>query len=95
MKVEITLPVAFCAEDYHEFKYWEKVFQKLNPKLKVIEVAFGPSESSICVYWAVVYLGQKPDEKAVRAALVSAGWDSQNELHAADVYSKLFDYSTI
>lgn len=80
MKVELNLPTAFYAKDYHEFDEYERFAKKLNPKLKVKEVAFGSSPDGWRdVYWAIVYCGGKPSEHKINKALFEAGYRKEEE----------------
>jgi hypothetical protein len=77
MQAKVELPKAFSVRDEHEFYPIQHLTARLNPQLRVVQVATGVHVNGGCtVLWGVVYLeGQPPTRKEVEAALREAGFD--------------------
>ena len=77
MQTTVQVPKAFSVRDENEFYAFQHLMGRMNPDLRVAQVATGSHVHGGCtVFWGVVYmLGQEmsPDELAV--ALQEAGFD--------------------
>jgi len=77
VKVKIQLPKAFSLRDEHEFRSTQHLMARLNPKLRVVQVATGVHVNGGCtVFWGVVYHEDSmPSTKQVEVALKEAGFN--------------------
>jgi len=77
MQVTIQLPQAFSVRDDHEFYPIQHLLARMNPQLRVVQVATGVHLNGGCtVFWGLVYReGQSPTKKEVESALREAGFD--------------------
>ena len=77
MKASVNLPQAFSVRDEHEFFPIQHLIGRLNPDLRVVQVATGVHVNGGCtVFWGVVYPHDQTLEKAdVDRALKDAGFD--------------------
>lgn len=78
MDLPVTLPVAFSVRDVHEFQAHRHLLQRMNPALRVTEVATGVHvHGGATVYWGLVHDADtlKVPEDTILAALVVAGFD--------------------
>ncbi|NLX96891.1 MAG: hypothetical protein GXY83_12005 [Rhodopirellula sp.] len=77
MQTVVELPKAFSVRDDHEFFPIQHLLARLNPALKVVQVATGRHvNGGPTVFWGLVYCGaQPPSQKTVEAALNEAGFD--------------------
>ena len=77
MRVEVEVPKAFSFRDDHEIYVHQHLMARLNPRLRVEQVATGVHvDGGGTVIWGLVYLEERPptaDE--VEAALEEAGFD--------------------
>jgi len=80
MEVIIELPKAFSVRDDREIPLIQDLATRLNPKLRVAQVATGMHVEGGCtVNWGLVYLdGQPITDEDVAAALKAAGLDAQH-----------------
>jgi hypothetical protein len=89
MHAKVELPKAFSVRDEHEFLPIQHLMARLNPKLRVKEVATGVHvNGGGTVFWGLVYLNDKPpSKKKVEIALREAGFDFAHNVltQAADV----------
>ena len=61
MHAKVELPKAFSVRDEHEFLPIQHLMARLNPKLRVKEVATGVHvNGGGTVFWGLVYLNDKP-----------------------------------
>lgn len=77
MHAKVELPKAFSIRDEHEFHPIGHLMAKLNPQLRVVQVATGVHvNGGPTVFWGMVYAdGQLPSQKEIEAALREAGFD--------------------
>ncbi len=77
MQAAIQLPKAFSVRDDHEFHPIAHLLARLNPDLRVAQVATGVHvNGGPTVFWGVVYCnGQTPEPKETESALREAGFD--------------------
>jgi hypothetical protein len=77
MHTIIELPKAFSVRDEHEIFPFQHLMARLNPKLRVKQVATGVhADGGSTVFWGLVYLAdQQPSKKEVASALNEAGFD--------------------
>ena len=77
MQVMIQLPKAFSVRDEHEFYTFQHVMARVNPQLRVTQVATGVHVHGGCtVFWGLIYAdGQTIDQHDLRVALEDAGFD--------------------
>jgi hypothetical protein len=77
MQTAIELPKAFSVRDDHEFYPIGHLMARLNPQLRILQVATGMHVSgSGTVFWGIVYReGQALSKKDVEAALREGGFD--------------------
>ncbi len=77
MQATIELPKAFSVRDDHEIYPIRHLMARLNPKLRVDQVATGVHVNGGCtVFWGIVYHeGQRLARDEVEAALREAGYD--------------------
>jgi len=77
MQATIELPKAFSVRDDHEFYPLQHLLARMNPQLRVIQVATGVHVNGGCtVCWGLVYQeGRLPTKKEVESALREAGFD--------------------
>ena len=77
MQTQVKLPKAFSIRDEHEFHPIRHLVARLNPQLRVFQVATGVHvNGGPTVFWGVVYAeGQLPSQKEIEAALREAGFD--------------------
>jgi hypothetical protein len=74
MQTIIELPQAFSVRDDHEFYAFQHLATRLNPQLKVAQVATGKHiNGGTTVFWGVMYLEQ-PTMSDVELALTNAGF---------------------
>lgn len=79
LTLPVTLPVAFSVRDTHEFIAHRHLLQRLNPALRVTEVATGVHvHGGPTVYWGLVHDADtlKTPDDVIMAALVAAGFDA-------------------
>lgn len=86
MEATIDLPKAFSVRDDHEFMAFRDLMARLNPKLRVRQVAIGLHvNGDYTVYWGLVHLeGQAISRAEVDAALRQAGFDFQQRSPQVD-----------
>ena len=86
MEATIELPKAFSVRDDHEFFAFKDLMVRLNPKLRVCQVAIGLHvNGDYTVYWGLVHLeGQRINKAEVDAALRQAGFDFQQRSAQVD-----------
>lgn len=73
--MNVSLPKAFSVRDEHELIAFKDLMIRLNPKLKIKEVAQGLHvNGGSTVYWAIVY-AEEPTRDAIYNALIEAGLD--------------------
>jgi len=77
MQATIKLPQAFSVRDDHEFFPIQHLLARMNPQLRIVQVATGVHVNGGCtVFWGLVYQdGQTPTKKDVEGALREAGFD--------------------
>ena len=77
MPVTIELPKAFSVRDDHEFFPLQHLLARMNPQLRVVQVATGVHVNGGCtVFWGLFYQeGHSPSKKDVETALREAGFD--------------------
>jgi hypothetical protein len=77
MRLSVEVPKAFSVRDEHEFFAHQDVMARMNPQLRVTQVAMGVHVNGGCtVFWGLVYLdGQKIGRGELETALVEAGFD--------------------
>lgn len=77
MEITITLPQAFSVRDEHEFVAHGHLVERMNPKLRIVQVATGMHKKGGCtVYWGIVYSQDEvPGSEIIKAALAAAGFD--------------------
>jgi hypothetical protein len=77
MQATVELPKAFSVRDEHELLPFQHLVARLNPQLRVVQVATGVHVNGGCtVFWGLIYLdGHPPDKTEVEAALREAGFD--------------------
>ncbi len=77
MQTTIEIPQAFSVRDEHEFYPFQHLLARLNPELRVIQIATGVHLHGGCtVFWGFVYQeGQELTKEDVEAALKRAGYD--------------------
>jgi hypothetical protein len=77
MQLMIQLPKAFSVRDDHEFYTFQHVMARLNPHLRVRQVATGVHVDGGCtVFWGLIYAeGQKVGSQDLQVALDEAGFD--------------------
>lgn len=77
VKVKVHLPKAFSVREEHEFYPVQHLTARLNPRLRVVQVATGMHVHGGCnVLWGIVYHESTlPTRKEVEAALREAGFD--------------------
>lgn len=77
MQTTIGIPQAFSVRDEHEFYPFQHLMARLNPELRVVQIATGVHIHGGCtVLWGLVYQdGQVLGMKDVEAALKRAGYD--------------------
>ena len=77
MQVTVDLPQAFSVRDEHEIYPVRHLMGRLNPDLRVVQVATGMHVNGGCtVFWGLVYDHGRPLERAdVEQALQRAGFD--------------------
>lgn len=51
MKIDINVPQFMFALDYHEFSYWDRLLQRLNPELRVEEITCEGGAYIGVIYW--------------------------------------------
>jgi hypothetical protein len=80
MLSQVALPQAFSVRDEHEFESHRHLVFRLNPKLKVAQVATGKHiNGTASVYWGLVYLEDTVcSTETIMAALAEAGFDVQH-----------------
>jgi hypothetical protein len=86
MQTQIDLPKAFSVRDENEFFAIQHLTARLNPQLRVVQVATGVHVNGGCtVFWGIVSLeGHPPSKEDVETALREAGFDfSRNVLTKA------------
>ena len=78
MQTFVDLPQAFSVRDEHELYPVQHLMTRLNPDLRVVQVATGMHVNGGCtVFWALVHQDGQPLEKGdVEKALKIAGFDS-------------------
>lgn len=77
MQTTIGIPQAFSVRDEHEFYPFQHLLARLNPQLRVVQIATGVHIHGGCtVLWGLVYQdGQVLTPEDVEAALKRAGYD--------------------
>jgi hypothetical protein len=77
MKAKVKLPKAFSVRNEHEFFPIEHLLARMNPELKVEQVAKGVHvNGGDAVLWGLVFLeDDPPGKKKLEAALKEAGFD--------------------
>ncbi len=77
MQATVDLPQAFSVRDEHEIYPVRHLMGRLNPDLRVVQVATGMHVNGGCtVFWGLVYDHGQPLERAdVEQALQRAGFD--------------------
>ena len=77
MEATMDLPQAFSVRDEHEIYPIQHLMGRLNPDLRVAQVATGVHVNGGCtVFWGLVYDKGQPLEKSdVEQALQRAGFD--------------------
>ena len=77
MQATVDLPQAFSVRDEHEIYPIRHLMGRLNPELRVVQVATGMHVNGGCtVFWGLVYEDGQPLEKVqVEQALTRAGFD--------------------
>ncbi|NUQ63493.1 MAG: hypothetical protein HUU20_13525 [Pirellulales bacterium] len=77
MQTPVELPKAFSVRDDHEFYPIQHLLARMNPDLRVVQVATGRHvHGGPTVFWGLVYLdGKTPSRKDMEAALNEAGFD--------------------
>ena len=77
MPTTIEVPQAFSVRDEHEFYPFQHLLARLNPELRVVQIATGVHIHGGCtVLWGFVYQdGQVLTKEDVEAALKRAGYD--------------------
>jgi len=77
MQAPVEVPKAFSVRDDHEFLPFQHLLARLNPQLRVVQVATGVHVNGGCtVFWGLVYLETHPPSRnEVEAALREAGFD--------------------
>jgi hypothetical protein len=77
MQTTIEIPQAFSVRDEHEFYPFQHLLARLNPELRVVQIATGVHIHGGCtVLWGLVYQDRQPPTKEdVEAALKRAGYD--------------------
>ena len=77
MQATVDLPQAFSVRDEHEIYPIQHLIGRLNPDLRVVQVATGVHVNGGCtVLWGLVYDNGQPVEKEdVEQALKRAGFD--------------------
>lgn len=80
MQTTITVPQAFSVRDEHELYPFQHLMSRLNPQLRVVQVATGVHAHGGCtVFWALVYQdGQELTKEDVAGALARAGFAPTN-----------------
>jgi hypothetical protein len=77
-QVLITLPKAFSVRDEHELLAFQHLMARLNPSLRVTEVAQGlHREGGTTKFWGLVHT-DLPSKETVLEALLEAGFDSDH-----------------
>lgn len=91
METTVELPKAFSVRDEHEFYPFQHLMARLNPQLKVVQVATGVHLNGGCtVCWGIVYDdGQPLSGRDVEAALKEAGFDFSHSvrIHASNLWT--------
>ena len=87
MQVQIQLPSAFSVHDENEFFAFQHLLARMNPKIRVTQVATGVHVNGGCtVYWGLVHHDDGEITKdEVENALADAGFDLDHNLPVADV----------
>ncbi len=77
MQVTVELPKALSVRDEHEFYPVQHLLARLNPQLRVVQVATGKHVNGGCtVCWGLVYAeGQNVTQQQLETALREAGYD--------------------
>jgi len=77
MQTAIEIPQAFSVRDEHEFYPFQHLLARLNPELRVVQIATGVHIHGGCtVFWGLVYQdGQELTKQHVEAALKRAGYN--------------------
>jgi hypothetical protein len=77
MHVNVEVPKAFSVRDDHEFFPFQHLLARMNPQLRVVQVATGVHMGGGCtVFWGLIYAStQKLTRRDVEAALAEAGFD--------------------
>ncbi len=77
MQTTIEVPQAFSVRDEHEFYPFQHLLARLNPELRVVQIATGVHLHGGCtVLWGFVYQdSQVLTRENVEAALKRAGYD--------------------
>jgi hypothetical protein len=77
MQVDLQLPSAFSVHDENEFFAFQHLLARMNPELRVIQVATGVHVNGGCtVFWGLVYHGQQQlAQHDIETALAEAGFD--------------------
>lgn len=77
MQATIEVPKAFSVRDDHEFYPLQHLLARMNPQLRVVQLATGVHVNGGCtVFWGLVYQeGRLPTKKEVEIALREAGFD--------------------
>jgi hypothetical protein len=77
MQTSIAVPQAFSVRDEHELYPFQHLISRLNPDLRVVQIATGVHVHGGCtVFWGLVYQdGQELTKEDVEQALKQAGFD--------------------
>lgn len=77
MQIPVDVPKAFSVRDEQEFYPIRHLMARLNPQLRVVQVATGVHvNGGSTVFWGLVYLeGRPPSKTELEAALREAGFD--------------------
>ena len=77
MQATVDLPQAFSVRDEHEIYPIRHLMGRLNPELRVVQVATGVHVNGGCtVFWGLAYEdGQSLEKADVEQALTRAGFD--------------------